>query len=114
MPFMMPMAAAETQLPEIFLPNLQSALKEFGSAAAKAGELEGFAIAGADSKFVWANAKADGGKVIVWHDEIAEPKAVHYSFAGNPKGNLVNGAGLPASPFSSGVPFLSGIFFVSF
>lgn len=66
---------------------------------AKAGELEGFAIAGEDGKFVWGNAKIEGGKVIVWNDKIAEPKAVHYSFAGMPKGNLVNGAGLPASPF---------------
>jgi sialate O-acetylesterase len=68
---------------------------------AKAGELEGFAIAGADGKFVWANAKIEDGKVIVWHDKIAEPKTVHYAFAGNPKGNLVNGAGIPASPFST-------------
>ncbi len=66
---------------------------------AKAGELEGFAIAGADGKFVWGNAKVEGGKVVVWNDRIAEPKAVHYSFAGMPKGNLVNAANLPASPF---------------
>lgn len=66
---------------------------------AKGGELEGFAIAGADGKFVWANAKVEAGKVIVWQDKIADPQAVHYSFAGMPKGNLVNGANLPASPF---------------
>ena len=65
----------------------------------KAGELEGFAIAGADGKFVWASAKIDGNKVTVWSDTIGEPKAVHYSFAGMPKGNLVNAANLPASPF---------------
>ncbi|WP_395744346.1 sialate O-acetylesterase [Prosthecobacter sp.] len=64
-----------------------------------AGELEGFAIAGADGKFAWASAKVEAGKVIVWNDKITDPKAVHYSFAGMPKGNLVNGAGLPASPF---------------
>ncbi|WP_395737859.1 sialate O-acetylesterase [Prosthecobacter sp.] len=66
---------------------------------AKAGDLEGFAIAGADGKFVWASAKIADGKVIVWNDKVAEPKAVHYSFAGMPKGNLVNAANLPASPF---------------
>lgn len=66
---------------------------------AKSGELEGFAIAGADGKFVWASAKIEQGKVIVWNDKITEPKAVHYSFAGMPKGNLVNAANLPASPF---------------
>lgn len=66
---------------------------------AKAGELEGFAIAGADGKFVWATANIEDGKVIVWSDQVAEPAAVHYSFAGMPKGNLVNAANLPASPF---------------
>ena len=65
----------------------------------KAGELEGFAIAGADGKFVWATAKVESGKVIVWNEKITEPKTVHYSFAGMPKGNLVNAADLPASPF---------------
>lgn len=66
---------------------------------AKMGEIEGFAIAGKDGKFVWASAKIEDGKVIVWSDKIVAPQAVHYSFAGNPKGNLVNAAGLPASPF---------------
>jgi sialate O-acetylesterase len=68
---------------------------------AKSGELEGFAVAGADGKFVWAHAKIERGKVIVWHETIAGPKTVHYAFAGNPKGNLVNAADLPASPFST-------------
>jgi sialate O-acetylesterase len=65
----------------------------------KAGELEGFAIAGADGKFVWATAKVEDGRVIVWNEKITDPKAVHYSFAGMPKGNLINAANLPASPF---------------
>jgi len=65
------------------------------------GKLEGFAIAGADGKFVWAKAKVEGDHVIVWHDKITDPKTVHYAFAGNPKGNLVNAAGIPASPFST-------------
>jgi sialate O-acetylesterase len=65
----------------------------------RSGELEGFAIAGDDGKYVWATAKVEGAKVIVWNEKITEPKAVHYSFAGMPKGNLVNAANLPASPF---------------
>ncbi len=68
---------------------------------AKSGTLEGFAIAGDDKKFVWADAKIEGGKVIVSSSEIKAPKAVRYSWAANPKGNLVNSAGLPASPFST-------------
>lgn len=61
--------------------------------------LRGFAIAGADRKFVWANAKIEGSTVVVWSDEISEPQSVRYNWANNPDGNLVNAAGLPASPF---------------
>jgi sialate O-acetylesterase len=50
-----------------------------------------FAIAGADKKFVWAKAKIEGNKVIVWSDEITQPLYVHP--------NLYNKEGLPASPF---------------
>ncbi len=59
----------------------------------------GFAIAGADGIFKWANAKIDGESVIVWNDKIKSPVAVRYLWADNPKCNLVNGAGLPAFPF---------------
>jgi sialate O-acetylesterase len=59
-----------------------------------------FAIAGADKKFVWANTKIEGDKVIVWSDEIAEPKYVRYAWADDPVNpNLYNKEGLPASPF---------------
>ena len=66
---------------------------------ASSGELQGFAIAGGDRKFTWAATKVEDDKVIVWSDTIPEPAAVRYGWAANPKGNLVNGAGLPASPF---------------
>jgi sialate O-acetylesterase len=63
-------------------------------------ELSQFAIAGADKKFVWARAKMQGDKVVLWSDEIAEPKYVRYAWADNPDGaNLYNKEGLPASPF---------------
>jgi sialate O-acetylesterase len=59
-----------------------------------------FAIAGDDKKFVWANAKVEGDKVIVWSDEIASPKYVRYAWADDPVNpNLYNKEGLPASPF---------------
>lgn len=59
-----------------------------------------FAIAGADKKFVWANAKIEGNKIIVWSDEITEPKYVRYAWADNPVNpNLANKERLPASPF---------------
>jgi sialate O-acetylesterase len=67
---------------------------------AKSGKLKQFAIAGADKKFVWADAEIDGDSVIVYSDKVAEPAAVRYAWAMNPEGcNLYNKAGLPASPF---------------
>jgi sialate O-acetylesterase len=59
-----------------------------------------FAIAGDDKKFIWAKAKIDGDKVIVWNDTLREPRYVRYAWADNPVNpNLYNKAGLPASPF---------------
>lgn len=67
---------------------------------ASGGEpLKGFAIAGADRKFVWADAKIDGDTVVVSSDQVAEPAAVRYAWADNPVCNLYNKEGLPASPF---------------
>lgn len=66
---------------------------------AAAGELQGFAVAGADQKFVWAQARIDGDKVQVWSEAVPEPAAVRYGWAANPQCNLVNAAGFPASPF---------------
>ena len=63
-------------------------------------ELNWFAIAGEDKKFVWANTRIEGDKVIVWNDEVANPRFVRYAWADNPDGaNLYNKEGLPASPF---------------
>lgn len=59
-----------------------------------------FEIAGEDKKFVWAKAKIDGDKIIVWSDEVPNPKHVRYAWADNPDNpNLYNEEGLPASPF---------------
>jgi arylsulfatase A-like enzyme len=62
-------------------------------------QLEGFAICGADRKWVWADAKIDGDTLLVWSDQVAAPVAVRYGWADNPTCNLYNAAGLPASPF---------------
>jgi sialate O-acetylesterase len=63
--------------------------------------LVGFAIAGADRTFRWAEAEVDGDSVVVHHPEVKEPVAVRYAWADNPACNLQDGAGLPASPFRS-------------
>ena len=60
----------------------------------------GFAVAGADRKFVWANAKIEGDTVVVWSDQAPNPVAIRYAWAMNPLGcNLYNKASLPTSPF---------------
>ena len=63
------------------------------------GELTGFAMAGPDRQFHWAQARVVANYVEVWSDEVPDPQAVRYSWAANPLGNLFNGTGLPASPF---------------
>ena len=71
-----------------------------GGLVARGGEaLKGFAIAGADRKFVWADAKIDGNTVVVSSDDVANPVAVRYAWADNPVCNLYNKDNLPASPF---------------
>ncbi len=64
------------------------------------GKLNDFAICGPDKKFLWAEAKIEDDKVIVWNNNISNPVAVRYAWADNPEGaNLYNKEGLPASPF---------------
>ena len=70
-----------------------------GLKAKGSSELKGFAIAGADKKFVWAEAKIEGDEVVVWNAKVKNPIAVRYAWASNPICNLYNGAELPASPF---------------
>jgi sialate O-acetylesterase len=66
-------------------------------------KLDEFAIAGADQKWHWANAKIVGrDKVEVWSDAVSQPVAVRYAFNNNPRHpNLTNDTGLPAAPFRS-------------
>ena len=76
---------------------------------AKDGELQGFAIAGPDRKFVWAKAVIKGDKVIVSSSEVPNPVAVRYGWADFPVVNLFNKDGLPASPFrTDSFPLLTG------
>lgn len=60
---------------------------------------KGFAIAGIDRKWHWAEARIDGDSVIVSSADVAEPAAVRYGWADNPPNTLRNKAGLPAAPF---------------
>jgi sialate O-acetylesterase len=70
-----------------------------GLEAKGGGPLKGFAIAGEDGKFVWADAAIEGDAVVVRSAQVAHPVAVRYAWANNPECNLYNKEGLPASPF---------------
>lgn len=77
-----------------------------GSLVARGNQLNGFAICGADSQFVWAQASISGDSVEVTSPSVTSPVAIRYSWAMNPVGNLYNSAGLPASPFRTDGPQL--------
>lgn len=74
-----------------------------GGLVAKDGPLKGFTIAGADKKFVTAEAEIQEGTVIVSSRQVGAPMAVRYGWANAPDTNLFNQEGLPASPFRSDV-----------
>jgi sialate O-acetylesterase len=60
----------------------------------------GFAIAGVDKQFVWANAKIVGDQIYAWSDRVRSPVAIRYGWANNPEhARVVSRDGLPLSPF---------------
>ena len=80
--------------------NTEGALKIGENAQADASQLRGFAIAGEDRVFHWADATLEGEEsVVVSCPDVKKPVAVRYAWADNPVCNLVNDADLPASPF---------------
>ncbi len=66
---------------------------------ARGGELRGFALAGADRKWHWAEARIDGDRVVLTSPDVPAPVAVRYNWANNPIGTLFNEEGLPTGPF---------------
>jgi sialate O-acetylesterase len=71
-----------------------------GLAFKNGDKLQGFSIAGADKKFVWANAVIEGDKVIVSSKDVPQPAAVRYAWSNTFQwANLFNKDGLPAQPF---------------
>ncbi len=71
-----------------------------GGLVARGGTLGGFAVAGKDRRFVWAEARIEGDNVVVWSEEVPDPVAVRYAWGDNPDtATLYNAEGLPASPF---------------
>jgi sialate O-acetylesterase len=72
---------------------------EGGLATQDGGAVAGFAVAGEDGKFAWADATIDGTSVVLRSKQVGRPAAVRYAWADNPKCNLCNKARLPAVPF---------------
>jgi len=62
--------------------------------------LGGFALAGADGRFYWADARIEDSTVVVSSPRVPSPVAVRYAWGNNPdRANFFNASGLPASPF---------------
>ena len=61
--------------------------------------LKGFAIAGADRKFVWAQGRLEGNTLVLYSDQVPAPVAVRYAWGNSPFVNLYNKENLPASSF---------------
>lgn len=59
----------------------------------------GFAVAGSDQRFVWADGVIEGDTVVLWSPQVQQPVAARYGWLDDPHGNLYNRQGLPAAPF---------------
>ena len=71
-----------------------------GLVPSKGKKVQGFALAGTDKKFVWADTEIQGDDVLVSAASIPSPLYVRYAWDGiHPRANLFNGEGLPARPF---------------
>jgi sialate O-acetylesterase len=62
-------------------------------------ELEGFALCDNTGKWIWADARIEGNRVLVQTAPVIHPIAIRYCWANFPVGNLFNQQGFPARPF---------------
>ena len=75
-----------------------------GGLVQRGDKLAGFAIAGADGKFVHADARIDGDAVVLSGAGVDKPTTARYGWANNPPATLFNKDGLPATPFRTDPP----------
>lgn len=61
----------------------------------------GFYVASENGEYCAAKAEIAGNCVLLRSCEVKDPIYVRYGWADNPEINLVNGIGLPASPFEA-------------
>ena len=70
-----------------------------GLASATRDAVKGFAVAGADGEYHFADASIDGETVLAGSEGVFHPKTVRYAWAAIPHATLINKSGLPAAPF---------------
>jgi sialate O-acetylesterase len=69
----------------------------------------GFLVCGEDHKFVSAEAKLEGDKVVASSSSVDKPVAVRFAWVDYPEVNLFNKEGFPATPFrTDDFPFVTG------
>ena len=64
-------------------------------------EIAEFSVQDKAGKWHWARAMIEGESVVVWSDGVDEPRNVRFAYDSNPRVNLYNKDGLPASPFTT-------------
>ncbi len=70
-----------------------------GLATPDGSPVRGFAVAGTDGRYFYADATIDGDSVVLRSERVPSPETVRYAWAGAPEANLVDRSGLPAGPF---------------
>lgn len=70
------------------------------------GKPTGFALAGANNVWAWADAEIRKDTVVLTSAAVAAPAKARYGWGQNPPVSLYNAAGLPASPFQTEGPQL--------
>jgi sialate O-acetylesterase len=70
-----------------------------GGLVNKGDQVRGFAIAGKDGQFHWADAEIKGDTVRLTSKAVPAPEFVRYGYASNPRATLYNREDLPALPF---------------
>ena len=89
---------AETRLSEAtvhFKKGTASGLRASGKA------LEQFEVSGPDGEWHFAKARIEGATIKIKSDDVNNVQFVRYNWVERPEQGLVNGAGLPAVPFTS-------------
>ncbi len=71
-----------------------------GLTAFDTDRLQGFAIAGDDQDFVWAQAEIiPPDQIVVWSENVPAPIVVRYAWDYHPVNNVIDRNGLPLAPF---------------